>query len=32
MKWYWYEPFGESESLEEVLKAIDQEQYDCFWG
>ncbi|MBC2703519.1 DUF3024 domain-containing protein [Desulfobacula sp.] len=32
MKWHWYEPFGESESLEEVLEAIDQDQYGCFWG
>jgi len=32
MKWHWYEPFGESESLEEVLKAIDQDQHCCFWG
>jgi hypothetical protein len=32
MKWHWYEPFGNSESLEEILKAIDQDQYGCFWG
>jgi len=32
MKWHKYEPFGESESLEKVLKAIDQDQHCCFWG
>ncbi len=32
MKWHWYEPFGQSESLEEVIDAIDQDQYGCFWG
>lgn len=32
MKWHWYEPFGTSESLEEVLEAINQDQYGCFWG
>ncbi len=32
MKWHWYEPFGESESIEEILKAIDQDQHGCFWG
>ena len=32
MKWHRYKPFGDSESLEEVLKAIDQDEYGCFWG
>ena len=32
MKWYHYKPFGDSESLEEVLKAIDQDEYGCFWS
>jgi hypothetical protein len=32
MKWYWYEPFGQSESLEKVIEAIDQDQHGCFWG
>ena len=32
MKWHRYEPFGESESLEEVLKEIDLDEHGCFWG
>ena len=32
MKWHRYKPFGDSELLEEVLKAIDQDEYGCFWG
>lgn len=32
MKWHRYKPFGDSESLEEVLKVIDQDEYGCFWG
>lgn len=32
MKWHRYEPFRESESIEEILKVIEQDQYGCFWG
>jgi hypothetical protein len=32
MKWHRYKTFRDSESLEEVLKAIDQDEYGCFWG
>ncbi len=32
MKWHWYEPFEDSESLEEILNAIDQDEHGCFWG
>ena len=32
MKWHRYKLFEDSESLEEVLEAIDQDEYGCFWG
>jgi len=32
MKWHRYEPFGDSESLNEVLEEIDQDEYGYFWG
>ncbi|WP_442875404.1 DUF3024 domain-containing protein [Desulfobacula sp.] len=32
MKWHGYEPFRESDSLEEVLEIINQDKYGCFWG
>jgi hypothetical protein len=32
MKWHRYKPFGDSKSLDEVLKEIDQDEHGCFWG
>ncbi len=32
MKWHSYGPFQESESLEKILEAINQDKYGCFWG
>ncbi len=32
MKWHSYEPFRESESLEEILKIIGEDKHYCFWG
>lgn len=32
MKWHSYKPFPSSNSLEKILTAMEQDQYDCFWG
>lgn len=32
MKWHGYEPFAESKSLENILEAVGQDEYGCFWG
>jgi hypothetical protein len=32
MKWHGYEPFRESESLEEILEVVGQDRHGCFWG
>ncbi len=32
MKWHRYELVGKSDSLDEIINAIDQDQYGCFWG
>ena len=32
MKWHSYQPFPNSKSLEEILKAIEQDSNGCFWG
>jgi len=31
-KWYSYQPFPESKSLEKVLEEIDRDPSGCFWG
>ena len=32
MKWHSYQPFPESNSLEEILKVIGEDVLHCFWG
>lgn len=32
MKWHCYQPFPDSNSLEEILEVIGQDTHGCFWG
>ena len=32
LKWYSYEPFPASNSIDEILKTIRDDEYNCFWG
>ena len=31
-KWHRYDPFPESESIEEILETIKKDAHCCFWG
>ncbi len=32
LKWHSYEPHPETDSLNNFLKIIDEDEYSCFWG
>lgn len=32
LKWELYQPFPESKNLEELLEAVDRDEYSCFKG
>ncbi len=32
LKWHSYQPFPTSTSLERIIKAINEDEYCCFWG
>ena len=32
MKWHRYQPFPESNSLEEILEVVGEDAHHCFWG
>ena len=32
LKWHRYEPVPETDSLDDFLELVDQDEFGCFWG